>query len=174
MKILLSTIIFLIPLSIYAELVCPSLGGCPIDWETGICKGCIESKVKVKKSIKPSPTFTELQKPVKDNTNPYYQSFYDPDYKHEKKVVSNLSLDNGGNIQRGIPKVINILTDPIHGRIRHSIRTEMVKIVPFSPKKLPFLVNRSRTRIALCKSGCKSSRWATMGFFREGFYWIRK
>jgi len=103
MKILLSTIIFLIPLSIYAELVCPSLGGCPIDWETGICKGCIESKVKVKKSIKPSPTFTELQKPVKDNTNPYYQSFYDPDYKPEKKVVSNLLLDNGGNIQRGIP-----------------------------------------------------------------------
>ena len=124
MKILLSTIIFLIPLSIYAEMVCPSLGGCPIDWETGICVGCIESKVKVKKITKTSPTLADSQKPVKDNTNPYYKTFYDPNYEPEKKVVSNLSLDNDGNIQRagidpyqhGYPTIPgqNLLTNTIH------------------------------------------------------------
>ena len=157
MKILLSTIIFLIPLSISAELVCPSLGGCPIIWETGICVGCVE------KIVKTSPTFTDSQKPVKENTDvidPYQLAY--PTAPEQNLLTSSIHhFAYNKLIGRSLPN-------------EREPKTKMVKIVPFSKKKLPFMVNRNRTRIALCKSGCASSRWATMGFFRDGFYWIRK
>jgi len=149
MKILLSTIILLFPLSTSAELVCKSLSGCRIEMTSGVCIGCVEDGIIIRKIV------NVPKKPVTDNTNPYYQSFYDPDYKPEVKVVSNLSLDNGGNIQRGIPKVINILTDPIHGRVRNSVRLE-------------------ERKVARCVSGCKSSRWATLNLRGEGRLWKHK
>jgi hypothetical protein len=156
MKILLSTILLFIPLSVSADLVCPSLGGCPIIWETGICVGCIEKEVIVKKVVEETRVVNTLALGNVDNTNPHYKSYYDPNYEPEKKVVSNLSLDNGGNIQRGIPRVVNILTDPIHGRVRHAIR----------------LVEERK--VARCVSGCRSSRWATLNLRGEGRLWKHK
>jgi len=145
MKILLSTIIFLIPLSIYAELVCPSLGGCPIIWETGECVGCVESKVKVERIVKISTT-----QPVKENTD-----VIDP-------------------YQRAYPTAPgqNLLTSSIHHFDYDKGKTGMVRITPFGGEP-SFLVKRSETRIALCKSGCSSSRASTMGYKHDGFYWTR-
>ena len=52
-------------------------------------------------------------------------------------------------------------------------KEEMVKITPFDKKKPSFLVKRSSVKVALCKSGCSSSRAAMMGYKHEGIYWIR-
>ena len=51
MKILLSIFILLIPFSLSGEMVCKSLGGCRIIWETSKCIGCVESDVITKKSV---------------------------------------------------------------------------------------------------------------------------
>ena len=51
MKILLSIFILLIPSFLSGEMVCKSLSGCPIVWETGECIGCVEIDVITKKSV---------------------------------------------------------------------------------------------------------------------------
>ena len=51
MKILLSIFILLIPSFLSGEMVCKSLGGCRIVWETGECIGCVESEIIPKKSV---------------------------------------------------------------------------------------------------------------------------
>ena len=130
MKILLSIFILLIPSFLSGEMVCKSLGGCRIVWETGECIGCVESEIIPKKSV---DTFTPVVKVVSltttdkvsnTNKNPYYRSYYDPDYKPEKKVIpyENLYLNNKGNIQNkdknqyGYPThpYQNLLTSSIH------------------------------------------------------------
>ena len=50
---------------------------------------------------------------------------------------------------------------------------EMVKITPFGGKP-SFLVKRSSIKVARCRSGCPSSRAATMGYLFEGKYWKKK
>jgi hypothetical protein len=52
-------------------------------------------------------------------------------------------------------------------------KEEMVRVTPFDKKKPSFLVKRSSVKVALCKSGCPSSRSSTMGYKHEGIYWIR-
>jgi hypothetical protein len=44
MKILLSLIILLIPLSISAELICLVPAGCKIEIDSGFCENCVESQ----------------------------------------------------------------------------------------------------------------------------------
>ena len=61
MKILLSIFILLIPSFLSGEMVCKSLGGCRIVWETGECIGCVESEIIPKKSV---DTFTPVVKVV--------------------------------------------------------------------------------------------------------------
>ena len=53
MKILLSIFILLIPSFLSGEMVCKSLSGCRIVWETSECIGCVEVSEKVlpKKSV---------------------------------------------------------------------------------------------------------------------------
>jgi hypothetical protein len=164
MKILSSSIIitllvlFVFCAESYAERICLAPSGCVIEMDTGWCEKCVDKEVIQTSTpvVKVDYHTKRNEVPVDDNTNPFYQSFYDPDYKPEKKVVSNLSLDNGGNIQRGIPKVVNILTDPIHGRVRHSIHLA------------------EERKVARCVSGCKSSRWATLNLRGEGRLWKHK
>jgi hypothetical protein len=122
--------------------------------DTGYCEMCVDKEaIKTDTPVVKVLSHTETYEVPVDNNNPYYKTFYIPNYESEKKVVSNLSLDNGGNIQRGIPKVVNILTDPIHGRVRHSIRVE------------------EERKVARCVSGCRSSRWATLNLRGEGRLW---
>ena len=143
MKILSSSIIitllvlFAFCAESYAERICLAPSGCKVEMDTGFCEMCVDKEVIT-------------------NTNPHYKSYYDPNYQPEKKVVSNLSLDNGGNIQRGIPRVVNILTHSIHGRVRHAM-SEV-----------------EERKVARCVSGCKSSRWATLNLRGEGRLWKHK
>jgi hypothetical protein len=51
-------------------------------------------------------------------------------------------------------------------------KEEMVRITPFSGKP-SFLVKKSSVQVARCRSGCPSSRAATMGYKHEGIYWIK-
>ena len=130
MKILLSIFILLIPSFLSGEMVCKSLSGCPIVWETGECIGCVEIDVITKKSVDTSKpvvkvvSLTTTDRVSNTNKNPYYRSYYDPDYKPEKKVIpyENLYLNNKGNIQNkdknqyGYPThpYQNLLTSSIH------------------------------------------------------------
>ena len=140
MKILLSTFILLIPSFLSGEMVCMSLGGCRIVWETGECIGCVESEIIPKKSV---DTFTPVVKVVSltktskvsnTNTNPHYKTYYDPDYKPEIKVVDTPTLDNGGNVilhdnyQRGYPTHPhqNLLTSSIHNW-KHQPKSKLVE-----------------------------------------------
>ena len=145
MKTLLSTILLFIPLSVSAELVCLAPAGCRVEINSGYCEMCVEEKVIVEKVVETSAT------PIKTSS---VENYY----------------------QRGYPTAPgqNLLTSSIHHFEYDKGDSDMVRIVPFSKKKVSFLVKKSRTRIARCRSGCKSSRWATMGFFREGFYWLDK
>ena len=85
MKILLSIFILLIPSFLSGEMVCKSLSGCRIVWETSECIGCVESKVIPKKSV---DTITPVVKVVSLTTNnkvsvntptSYYQYGYPTD-----------------------------------------------------------------------------------------------
>jgi len=185
MKILLSIFILLIPSFLSGEMVCKSLGGCRIVWETGECIGCVESKVIPKKSV---DTFTPVVKVVSltttdkvsnTNTNPHYKTYYDPDYKPEIKVVDTPTLDNGGNVilhdnyQRGYPTHPhqNLLTSSIHNW-KHQPKSKLVLVSPIG--KPHFYVKRSDMGISRCISGCRTSRCSTLGLLCEGKYWIHK
>ena len=101
MKILLSIFILLIPSFLSGEMVCKSLSGCRIVWETGECIGCVEIDVITKKSV---DTFTPVVKVVSltkknkvsvDIPKSYYQYGY-PTHPY-----------------------INTLTHPIHDSWEH-------------------------------------------------------
>ena len=185
MKILLSTFILLIPSFLSGEMVCMSLGGCRIIWETGKCVGCVERKVIPKKSV---DTFTPVVKVVtltttskvsNTNTNPHYKTYYEPEYKPEIKVVDTPTLDNGGNVilhdnyQRGYPTHPhqNLLTSSIHNW-KHQPKSKLVLVSPIG--KPHFYVKRSDMGISRCISGCRTSRCSTLGLLCEGKYWIHK
>ena len=55
---------------------------------------------------------------------------------------------------------------------KKEVEPEMVRITPFSGKP-SFLVKKSSVQVARCRSGCPSSRAATMGYKHEGIYWIK-
>ena len=101
MKILLSIFILLIPSFLSGEMVCKSLSGCPIVWETGECIGCVEIDVITKKSVdtsKPVVKVVSLTRTNKVSVNTpksYYQYGY-PTHPY-----------------------INTLTHPIHDSWEH-------------------------------------------------------
>ena len=163
MKILSSSIIitllvlFAFCAESYAERICLAPSGCVIEMDTGWCEKCVDKEViHTSTPVVKVDYHTKRNEVPVDNTNPHYKSYYDPNYQPEKKVVSNLSLDNGGNIQRGIPRVVNILTHSIHGRVRHAM-SEV-----------------EERKVSRCVSGCKSSRWATLNLRGEGRLWKHK
>ena len=93
--------ILLIPSFLSGEMVCKSLSGCRIVWETGECIGCVEIDVITKKSV---DTFTPVVKVVSltkknkvsvDIPKSYYQYGY-PTHPY-----------------------INTLTHPIHDSWEH-------------------------------------------------------
>ena len=101
MKILLSIFILLIPSFLSGEMVCKSLSGCPIVWETGECIGCVEIDVITKKSVDTSTpvvkvvSLTRTNKVSVDIPKSYYQYGY-PTHPY-----------------------INTLTHPIHDSWEH-------------------------------------------------------
>ena len=178
MKILLSTFILLIPSFLSGEMVCMSLGGCRIIWETSKCIGCVESDVITKKSV---DTFTPVVKVVSltktskvsnTNTNPHYKTYYDPDYKPEIKVVDTPTLDSGGNVilhdnyQRGYPTHPhqNLLTSSIHNW-KHQPKSKLVEGT--SCKSVPL----EEREISKCRSGCRTSRCSTLSLVCQGKCW---
>jgi hypothetical protein len=96
MKIILSIFILLIPFSTPGKMVCKSLSGCRIDWETSKCIGCVESDVITKKSV---DTITPVVKVSSLTTT--------------SKVSVNTPTSH---FQYGYPThpYINTLTHPIH------------------------------------------------------------
>ena len=152
MKILLSTILLFIHLSVSAEMVCLAPAGCRVEIDTGYCEMCVEDEVIVKKVVE------EDMLDLETSTTP----------------IKTSSVEN--YYQRGYPTDPgqNLLTSSIHHFDYDKGESDMVRIVPFSNPKVPFLVKRSSTRIALCKSGCPSSRASTMGYMHDGFYWLSK
>ena len=152
MKILYSTIIILfISFSVYAERICLSPAGCKIEMDSGYCEMCVDKQSK-------EPTSSVVKVPFNRQTN---------------KGSVNTSKSY---FQYGYPTQPeqNLLTSSIHHFQYDKGDNDMVRIVPFSNPKVPFLVKRSSTRIALCKSGCASSRASTMGYMYDGFYWLKK
>ena len=152
MKILYSSVIILfISFSVYAERICLAPAGCSIDIDTAYCELCVD----------------------KENINPITPIV---------KVSFNRQTDKGSvntstsYFQYGYPTQPeqNLLTSSIHHFEYDKGDNDMVRINPFSKKKVSFMVKRSRTRIALCKSGCPSSRASTMGYMYDGFYWLKK
>jgi len=101
MKILLSIFILLIPSFLSGEMVCKSLSGCPIVWETGECIGCVEIDVITKKSV---DTFTPVVKVVS--------------LTRKNKVSVDIPKSY---YQYGYPThpYINTLTHPIHDSWEH-------------------------------------------------------
>ena len=88
--------ILVIPSFLSGEMVCKSLSGCPIVWETGECIGCVEIDVITKKSV---DTFTPVVKVVS--------------LTRKNKVSVDIPKSY---YQYGYPThpYINILTHPIH------------------------------------------------------------
>lgn len=72
MKILLSTIIFLIPVSISAERICKSLVGCRIVITTRECIGCVQSESRkiTEEIIVPNKKVTQV------SASSYYEFGY--------------------------------------------------------------------------------------------------
>ena len=101
MKIILSIFILLIPFSTPGKMVCKSLSGCPIVWETGECIGCVEIDVITKKSV---DTFTPVVKVVS--------------LTRKNKVSVDIPKSY---YQYGYPThpYINTLTHPIHDSWEH-------------------------------------------------------
>jgi len=137
MKILLSTIIFLIPVSILAELICPSLIGCRIVITSGECIGCVqkESRKITEEIIVPNKKVTQVSV-----TTP--SSYYEFGYPTQPET--------------------NLLTSSIHH---------------FQTKKVKSLVLKRGSidrEFALCRSGCSSSRAATMNYPHNGKLWRHK
>ena len=101
MKILLSIFILLIPSFLSGEMVCKSLSGCRIVWETGECIGCVEIDVITKKSV---DTFTPVVKVVS--------------LTRKNKVSVDIPKSY---YQYGYPThpYINTLTHPIHDSWEH-------------------------------------------------------
>ena len=92
--------ILLIPSFLSGEMVCKSLSGCPIVWETGECIGCVEIDVITKKSV---DTFTPVVKVVS--------------LTRKNKVSVDIPKSY---YQYGYPThpYINTLTHPIHDSFR--------------------------------------------------------
>jgi len=93
--------ILLIPSFLSGEMVCKSLSGCPIVWETGECIGCVEIDVITKKSV---DTFTPVVKVVS--------------LTRKNKVSVDIPKSY---YQYGYPThpYINTLTHPIHDSWEH-------------------------------------------------------
>ena len=168
MKILSSSIIitllvlFAFCAESYAERICLAPAGCKVEMDTGFCEKCVDKEV-----IQTSTPVVRVSYPTQTDTGSmdtptsYYQRGY-PTQPEQNLLTSSIHhFSYNKLIGKSLPK-------------KREHKTEMVKITPFSNPKSPFLVERSRTKVALCRSGCRSSRWATMGFFREGFYWLDK
>jgi len=142
MKILYSSVIILfISFSVYAERICLAPAGCSIDIDTGYCELCVD-----KENINPITPIVKVPYPTQTdkgsvNTSTSYFQYGYPTHAEQ-----------------------NLLTSSIHHFQYDRGDNDMVRIVPFSNPKVPFLVMRSSTRIDLCKSGCPSSRASTMGF----------
>ncbi len=168
MKILSSSIIitllvlFAFCAESYAERICLAPAGCKVEMDTGYCEKCVDKEV-----IQTSTPVVRVSYPTKRNKGSvntptsYYQRGY-PTQPEQNLLTSSIHhFSYNKLIGKSLPKK----REPI---------TEMVKITPFSKKKLPFFIKRSRTRVALCRSGCPSSRASTMGYMHDGFYWLKK
>ena len=69
-KILLSILLLILPLSVFAEWVCPAPAGCKIVQDTGECIGCIE--VDEPPIIKEEKVVVEKKPIVKVSNTPLY------------------------------------------------------------------------------------------------------
>ena len=146
MKIILSFFILLIPSFLSGEMVCKSLGGCKIVWETGKCIGCVESEVIPKKSV---DTFTPVVKVVSLTTT--------------NKVSVNTPTSH---FQYGNPTSPeqNLLTSSIHNW-KHQPKSKLVN--GDSCKSVP----KKEWKISKCRSGCRTSRCSTLSLVCKGKCW---
>jgi hypothetical protein len=152
MKILYSTIIILfISFSVYAERICLAPAGCKIEMDSGYCEMCVDKQSKEPTTPVIKVSFNRQTNKGSVNTSTSYFQYGYPTQPEQ-----------------------NLLTSSIHHFQYDKGDNDMVRINPFSKKKVSFMVKRSRTRIALCKSGCPSSRASTMGYMYDGFYWLKK
>jgi hypothetical protein len=168
MKILSSSIIitllvlFAFCAESYAERICLAPAGCKVEMDTGFCEMCVDKEVITTTTPVIKVSFNRQKNTGSmDTPTSYYQRGY-PTQPEQNLLTSSIHhFSYNKLIGKSLPKK----REPI---------TEMVKIVPFSKKKLPFFIKRSRTRVALCRSGCPSSRASTMGYMHDGFYWLKK
>ena len=146
MKILLSIFILLIPSFLSGEMVCKSLGGCRIIWETSKCIGCVESDVITKKSV---DTITPVVKVVSLTTT--------------SKVSVNTPTSH---FQYGKPThpEQNLLTSSIHNW-KHQPKSKLVEGT--SCKSVPL----EEREISKCRSGCRTSRCSTLSLVCQGKCW---
>jgi hypothetical protein len=150
-QILLSVIILFISFSVYAERICLAPAGCRVEIDTGYCEMCVDKEIFTTTTpIVKVPYPTQTDKGSVNTSTSYFQYGY-PTQPEQ-----------------------NLLTSSIHHFEYDKGKSDMVRIVPFSNPKVPFLVKRSSTRVALCRSGCPSSRASTMGYMHDGFYWLKK
>jgi hypothetical protein len=61
MKILLSIFILIIPSFLSGEMVCKSLSGCRVVWETGKCIGCVEQEYEEEKVVEKYVSNTRIR-----------------------------------------------------------------------------------------------------------------
>mgnify|MGYP001483686835 CR=1 FL=1 len=163
MKILYSTIIILfISFSVYAERICLTPAGCKVEMDTGFCEMCVDKEVIQTSTPVVRVSFNRQKNTGSMDTPTSYYQYGKPTHPEQNLLTSSIHhFSYNKLIGKSLPKK----REPI---------TEMVKITPFSKKKLPFFIKRSRTRVALCRSGCPSSRASTMGYMHDGFYWLKK
>jgi len=156
---LISTLLIplLLPLSILSKQICLAPSGCPIEMDTGNCPNCIEVKENITKkvSIVSVPVRRVKTKTSLETPTEYYQKGY-PTQPRTNLLTSSM------HHWKKKKKVVNSMTIVDGGMVIKKIKTSV-------PRK-----NSPEREFALCRSGCLSSRAATMNYPINGIWYRHK